>query len=500
MKKCVALALLALVAGCSSSKKKSSPGGADFALSVPAYAGAPTGIAEPVGISVSRTGAASSISITVTGLPAGITVDPLTIGATDTVGDLTFHVASGTPGDVPVQVVGTSAGKVHAADMDFVVRGAAGTLDTSFGTAGVSTNGILVAAVPDVRQAAVGSGGSFVVAGLDNNDLVLSRHHADGSLDASFGTGGVVTKANFAANSRPLSVAIAPDGKIVVAGTAIAAGDAVFARYSTDGLLDGGFGTNGVVTVDLASGSDDEPRGVAVDANGRVVAAGLCLGGGNATGLGAFVRLTAAGALDSTFATGGVRLSASNLGNVLLSPTGTLFAAGARSGPFVVEQVDATGAPVLTYGSAGTAISASNPFSAFGTLAQFPDGRIIESAVGNSPGYAPTFLTFTTAGAVDTAWGTSGVYSSVGEYFGMLPLADGSMFTAGTDGSNAWVLHVTAAGATDTSFGTSGRITLLPTHTAAAVSILPQSPYRALVVGGYQTATGFSEWSARIWR
>ncbi|TET06487.1 calcium-binding protein, partial [Candidatus Dependentiae bacterium] len=73
---------------------------------------------------------------------------------------------------------------------------------------------------------------------------------ATGSLDSSFGTDGRVTISFGGSNDQALATVFQPDGKIVVAGHSNASGDFEFglARYNADGSLDSSFGTAGLVT------------------------------------------------------------------------------------------------------------------------------------------------------------------------------------------------------------------------------------------------------------
>ena len=75
---------------------------------------------------------------------------------------------------------------------------------------------------------------------------------------------------------------IARDGRIVVVGTAAAQryGDTKFAlaRYNSDGTLDASFGVNGKVETDFTPRGDGA-AGVAIQADGRIVAAGMANSG-----------------------------------------------------------------------------------------------------------------------------------------------------------------------------------------------------------------------------
>ena len=68
--------------------------------------------------------------------------------------------------------------------------------------------------------------------------------------------------------ARPL--ALQPDGKVVVAG--VSAGGFALARYTSRGVLDRSFGQGGKVV--SLRGSDGDAAAVAIQRDGRIVAAG----------------------------------------------------------------------------------------------------------------------------------------------------------------------------------------------------------------------------------
>src|SRR4051794_36465011 len=98
---------------------------------------------------------------------------------------------------------------------------------------------------------------------------------APGELDPAFnGDGKVITAIGSAADTA-YGVALQPDGKIVVSGLSNNGSDNDFAvvRYNPDGSLDSSFGGDGVVTTAVGSG-DDQARAVALQPDGKIVAAG----------------------------------------------------------------------------------------------------------------------------------------------------------------------------------------------------------------------------------
>jgi len=134
-----------------------------------------------------------------------------------------------------------------------------GSLDTAFGTGGTVVTAI--GNRDNVAFAvAIQSDGKIVAAGYSSNidtgiSFTLVRYNADGSLDTSFGNGGKVITPN---NGLFHAVAIQPDGKIIAAGKMFFGGEAdgasfALLRYNTNGSLDTSFGTGGIVTTQFSN-------------------------------------------------------------------------------------------------------------------------------------------------------------------------------------------------------------------------------------------------------
>ena len=124
--------------------------------------------------------------------------------------------------------------------------------------------------------------GKIVAAGRagfeGNDDFALVRYNLDGSLDASFGTGGKVTT-DFAraGGSFDEAHALVVQGRnLVAAGGVGPFFDFGLARYRANGTLDRSFGSGGKVTTDFA-GQTDAAFALAAQADGRLVAAGFML-------------------------------------------------------------------------------------------------------------------------------------------------------------------------------------------------------------------------------
>ncbi|MFD8631523.1 hypothetical protein [Streptomyces sp. NPDC059656] len=173
-------------------------------------------------------------------------------------------------------VAAGSANGFGADDFALVQYDGDGTLDSGFGTGGRVTTDF--GGLDQARGMALQPDGKIVTAGLGGSGstsaFALARHNADGSPDAGFGTDGRLTTA-FGATGGAAAVAVQSDGKIVAAGQG-GSGFAL-ARFNGDGTADTSFGTGGKVTTDFA-GADDGAHALAVQADGKIVAAGASSG------------------------------------------------------------------------------------------------------------------------------------------------------------------------------------------------------------------------------
>lgn len=130
---------------------------------------------------------------------------------------------------------------------------------------------------------------------------------ASGSLDPSFGNNGKVITSITAGQDRAYGIVVQSDGKIIAAGhstSTITGKDFAVVRYNADGTLDNTFGSNGVVTTDLQLGSDDVAYSLTLQADGKIVLAGYSDNGSNKDA--ALVRYNTNGIIDSTFGNNGI--------------------------------------------------------------------------------------------------------------------------------------------------------------------------------------------------
>ena len=154
----------------------------------------------------------------------------------------------------------------------------------------------------DIEANAVQPDGKLVVAGDSGNPFSfwLARYNVDGTRDTGFGTGGVVTT-SFAPDSATASGLIpVAGGKFVAIGVTSGANQhIVIARYNANGSLDLSFGVGGVISTAIRFGTRS-PSSALVDAAGHIVMVGIV------NNLPSVVRLNADGTPDMTFGTAGV--------------------------------------------------------------------------------------------------------------------------------------------------------------------------------------------------
>jgi uncharacterized delta-60 repeat protein len=252
-----------------------------------------------------------------------------------------------------------------------------------------------------------------------------------------------------------LAVAVQADGKIVVAGVALSAVGGAVARFLPDGTPDLTFGTQGVALPRPLG----VPRSLAVDSSGRIVI------GGNGV-----IRLTASGALDTSFGVSGLANVTIPVGlNAVVAPDGSIYALGVQApipgtGPWQigVSHVTADGQWDGTFGMYGT--SAMIPIAAithrgYGEIALQADGKIVALGGDDPPG----FVRYLANGMLDTTFGTHGVASITGLPLAMKLQADGRIVVvtavapAGTGQPYSLALsRFGSNGALDETFGTHG--------------------------------------------
>jgi uncharacterized delta-60 repeat protein len=239
-------------------------------------------------------------------------------------------------------------------------------IDTARDVAGQSDGKVVV-----VGDAAVANQGTWVVA----------RYTVGGALDPTFGKGGAVRDTVVDDGALPWSVAIQPDGKLVVGGVSVLGANARFAfvRYLPDGSLDPSFDGDGKTSVAVKPADNQERvQALEIAPDGKIVAVGR-----TNDGVGV-VRLNSNGSPDSTFDGDGSKdlaMANANTDDVAVQPDGSVvipIATGTGAGDhFTIVRLDNQGVPDGGFGTAGTVPLPVGDAARSTTAAIQPDGKIV---------------------------------------------------------------------------------------------------------------------------
>lgn len=387
---------------------------------------------------------------------------------------------------------------------DRCVPSAAGSLDTSFGVGGIVTTNFDSSSASAATHATLQADGKIVVvgysrrAGTDDDDFALARYDAvDGSLDTTFGVGGKVTtnfgSPYFAATIEwALSVAVQADGKIVAAGysdqgtpSLTGHSDFALARYNVDGSLDTSFGVGGKVVTDFGF-PNSSVNGVALQCDGKIVAAGISISGDANDPANwdiALARYNVDGSLDTSFGVGGkltTNFGSTPFGSMTgdaawslaLQADHKIVVAGSSnqgSGGFALARYNEDGSLDTSFGVGGKVVSGSGGDVAFSVALQ-PDGRIVAAGHSNPGATLNDFALsrYNADGSLDTGFGVDGIVTTdfgvsqdIAE--GVAVEADGRIVAAGysyqgATGNDFVLAQYNADGSLDTSFGMGGKV------------------------------------------
>ncbi len=218
----------------------------------------------------------------------------------------------------------------HLEALESRIAPSAGHLRRPFGPTGIVTTDFTGPTSDRGGDVAIQADGKIVVVGSAGRQFALARYNSGGSLDTSFDGDGKVTT-NFGGFAFASGVALQPDGKIVAVGGS--GGNFALARYNSNGSLDTNFDGDGKVLTDF--GGSESARAVAIQPNGKIVAAGGSFSFATFTQSFALARYNPNGSLDPSFDTDGKVTTA--LGGfargVAVRPDDKIVAAGTTFNP-----------------------------------------------------------------------------------------------------------------------------------------------------------------------
>ncbi|GGO25918.1 delta-60 repeat domain-containing protein [Deinococcus humi] len=396
---------------------------------------------------VRKSGFTGAVNVGLSGLPAGVSGGSVTIPEGHDSATVTVSAAANAAHSLPTAVLLSGAAVGSAAvsrTVTVTVRGTAGSLDTTFGTGGIARHplgeaadyGYAAALQPDGKLIVVGS-----TYGPHFENFGIARFTHDGALDPSFGSGGKVIVDFAQGRDIARAVAVQPDGKIVVAGGTTESGEEErfgLLRLNANGTLDAGFGTAGKLTTAFTGSDNARANAVLIQPDGHIVVGGQASFSSATSGVDfALARYLPSGALDTGFGDGG-RVTTS------ISPSGgsDKIAALALQG----DRIVAAGGDTFQ-------------------LARYTVGGALDS-------------TFGTAGRVHKVFpgNNSGATSVVVD-------DQNRLVVGGHDQMNTAVVRLTADGAPDPTFGSAGRtvLKLNPSNWNVATAVALQTDGKVVV-------------------
>jgi uncharacterized delta-60 repeat protein len=377
--------------------------------------------------------------------------------------------------------------------VDETFGGDDGIITTDFG--GKSDQATALAIQPD---------GKIVVAGCsgNGNDFAVARYGTDGILDTTFDGDGKVTIGFGSDNECAEALVLQPDGKIVVAGyssencSSLPYGycpdrDFVLARLNPNGSLDPGFDDdgnprNGTGKVRTGFGEFEGALGVALQRDGKIVAAGFKFNRSSSDF--ALARYNSNGRLDSTFdgdgklttnlggtGGGGMRgflVSMEAAEAVAVQSDGKIIAVGSSNAggnnDFAIVRYNSNGTLDTTFDGDGktlTGFVSGNSEVANAVTIQ-PDGKIVVAGVtGASEQRDFALARYNTNGSLDTTFDDDG--KTVDDVFlnnddvayGLALQPDGKLVTAGSIHRGTYKSFALARYFPDGSLDAGGRLT-----------------------------------------
>jgi uncharacterized delta-60 repeat protein len=380
------------------------------------------------------------------------------------------------------------------------VHAAAGSLDPTFGRGGKVVTNFGHSTIPAdaVLQT---DGKIVIAAGFDNTPMATEafgvvRYNTNGTLDTSFGSRGrtIIAFTNFI--NAPSAMALQPDGKIVEVGTASSAdgtlSEFAVARFNTNGTLDSSFGVGGMVTTNfvgvMLGGVSNPATAVILQSDGKIIVAGEASESAEQPHFTALARYLSNGSLDTSFGNGGmVSVTAIGApGALALGALGDLFAVSLTSivefSPTGALDSSVTPETIVTTSSTGaTAFQANGQFVVAGAGGSRHHIEVQASRFNLDGTADPTFVSPAFDFGTPISNTTNFVQGIAFQANGQILLGGG--FTTGLNGDVFGLARLNSGGSLDATFANSGKLTTTFMNGDQIVAVLLQSDGKIVAVG-----------------
>ena len=238
-----------------------------------------------------------------------------------------------------------------------------------------------------------------------------------GLIDPEFNsTGRIREPYSTTANMSGHTSILQPDGKIIMAGTN-GSNTVTLHRYTINGTVDNGFGTNGKSVVTAATGNflGDNYSALAVQPNGKII---FVTAGSNRI---AMLRLKSNGTPDSSFGINGIRYApavaswSSHVTSVIIKTDGKILTGGIgvynnSNHYYEVAQFLPNGVPDSSFATNGVFhYSCAGILGGCYSLALLPSGNIIAGGIGHTTIDLMLAVNLKPNGVIDSSYGTNGI-------------------------------------------------------------------------------------------
>lgn len=301
--------------------------------------------------------------------------------------------------------------------------------------------------------------GKIILAGATTNyqeyRLLLIQLLADGSLDDTFGTNGVVAQSVsvVSPNAEDMAFDVALDavGNILVSGSSYDANYVrrpIIARFTPSGVLDASFGTDGIASIPVMSAGASSFQGLAVLPDGKIIGAGY-FGNNELWTVLLLARFLEDGSLDASFGDAGtVKFNYGNVDDeaedVQIATDGSILVAGVTvtqtyNYSALLAKFTADGDLDTGFGNGGTVEEDLDSFDYASNLALLPDGSVVmagSSGDGPPGSFDQIVWKYHADGSPDLDFGDAGhAQPSVDGYYTMINAlavqADGKLLLGG---------------------------------------------------------------------